>query len=98
MADIEKVIKGLSCLARVEEPMANPCAKCGYKNSVNFAFCVVDITKDAIELLKEQQPKKPVYDCPLIRCPRCKNSINVIQKYCDECGQAIDWSKDGEQE
>ena len=27
---------------------------------------------------------------------RCKNSINVIQKYCDECGQAIDWSKDGE--
>ena len=56
------------------------------------------IVSNAIELLKEQQPKKPVYDCPLIRCPRCKNSINVIQKYCDECGQAIDWSKDGEQE
>lgn len=50
------------------------------------------------ELLKEQQPKKPVYDCPFIRCPRCKNSVNVIQKYCDECGQAIDWSKDGETE
>lgn len=50
-----------------------------------------------VELLGERQPKKPIYDCPLIRCPRCKISISINQKYCDECGQAIDW-KDGEQE
>lgn len=52
--------------------------------------------RPTVELLGERQPKKPIYDCPLIRCPRCKNSINIKQKYCDECGQALDW-KDGEQ-
>lgn len=50
-----------------------------------------------VELPGERQPKKPIYDCPLIRCPRCKMRISINQKYCDECGQAIDW-RDGEQE
>ena len=84
MADINKTIKALT--EWIEDP-----------NAMN-AEIDGSLVSDALELLKEQQPKKPVYDCPLIRCPRCKNSINVIQKYCDECGQAIDWSKDGEQE
>ena len=60
-------------------------------------YKLYDILNDALELLKEKQPKKPIYDCPLIRCPKCKNSIDMKQKYCDECGQAIDW-KDGEQD
>ena len=97
MPDIEKVIKGLEHCTTY----GCTCDKCDYweHNRVeDDPHCGDVLMRDALELLKEQQPKKPVYDCPLIRCPRCKNSINVIQKYCDECGQAIDWSKDGEQE
>lgn len=52
--DREKVIKGLECLARKQEPMANPCSKCDYHNRPNFAFCVVDVATDALAMLKEQ--------------------------------------------
>ena len=51
--DIEKVIKGLECLARKQERMANPCSKCDYHDRPNFAFCVVDVATDALALLKE---------------------------------------------
>ena len=95
MADIEKVKKGLECCIGGNDCDIERNGDCPYKD---LPICGTFLLSDAIELLKEQQPKKPVYDCPLIRCPRCKNSINVIQKYCDECGQAIDWSKDGEHE
>ena len=91
---LDKVLKAWECC----DPFNRRCFECPYEdNCFHDGFDRVAIA-DMVKLLKEQQPKKPVYDCPLIRCPRCKNSINVIQKYCDECGQAIDWSKDGEQE
>lgn len=53
MVEREKVIKGLQCLARTREPVANPCKDCGYIDRPNFAICVVDIAIDALELLKE---------------------------------------------
>ena len=37
-------------------------------------------------------------------CPSCRNEVLINQKYCDRCGQKIDWSdyekylKEGEQE
>ena len=55
MADREKVLKGLECLARTKEPTSNPCKDCGYIDRPNFAMCVVDVAIDALELLKEQQ-------------------------------------------
>ena len=55
MADMKKVKNGLECLARKQKPTANPCKGCGYNDMVNFAFCVVEIASDALELLKEQQ-------------------------------------------
>lgn len=54
MSKLEKVIKGLECLARKQEPMANPCSKCDYHDRPNFAFCVVDVATDALALLNEQ--------------------------------------------
>lgn len=75
--------------------------------------------KDALKLLKEQQPMKPHYTTLRYivegkevsvkhpECPKCiKNSglylwdaeIEIGQAFCKRCGQAIDWSKDGEQE
>ena len=55
MIDREKVVKGLECLARKKEPMANPCSKCDYHDRPNFAFCVVDVATDTLALLKEQE-------------------------------------------
>ena len=56
--DREKVIKGLECLAQKQEQMANPCSKCDYHDRPNFAFCVVDVATDALELLKEQEERE----------------------------------------
>jgi len=55
MTDIEKVKKGLECLAQKQAPTANPCKDCGYINRPNFAICVKDVASDALELLKEQE-------------------------------------------
>ena len=65
--------------------------------------------EEAVELLKEQQPKKVVYiinpwtKLPVSNCPCCGERVDRTaygrydkeQKYCPYCGQAIDW-KDGE--
>ena len=52
--------------------------------------------KKAIDIAVEQlKETKPIYDCPLFRCPRCRHSIDMCQKFCDDCGQPIDW-KDGD--
>ena len=100
MADIEKVVKGLRCLAQTEEPMANPCAKCDYKDRANFAFCVVDVAKDTLELLKEQQPKKGHWEKSEYasdrwhQCSECgtitervdKNGYKLTCNFCRICG------------
>ena len=53
--DMEKVIKGLECLAQKQAPTANPCKDCGYINRPSLAICMKDIASDALELLKEQE-------------------------------------------
>lgn len=58
----------------------------------------------AIEALEKQIPKKPIFEREQISlfgvdddayCPNCRCSIPKV-KYCEECGQAIDWGKDNE--
>lgn len=62
----------------------------------------------AIFALEKQIPKKPITDSTHYAgfeeflCPSCKKRIisrldgdwlaGRLQKYCDECGQALDWS------
>lgn len=57
----------------------------------------------AISALEKQIPKKPILDTIFSsgvkwwRCPVCNKIIvgciaNRPQKYCDDCGQALDWS------
>ena len=67
--------------------------------------------KDVIELLKEKQPKKVVYDInglthlPVSFCPSCGEGVDMYaygrsdlkQTHCPYCGQALDW-KDGDGE
>lgn len=100
MAELDKVKKGLECLARKQEPMANPCSKCDYHDRPNFAFCVVDVATDALELLKEQDEKEGHWIvlefCANegIYCSKCMNKIfdrstkpkKKLSNYCPNCG------------
>ena len=50
----------------------------------------------AINALEKQIPKKPKEkDCigfNTLACPECKMALYLYEPYCDNCGQAIDWS------
>lgn len=55
-----------------------------------------DAVNIALEAIAKQIPKKP--EMPLDAywtCPICRKKIDYPFKYCNGCGQAIDW-KDGE--
>ena len=54
----------------------------------------------AIEAMEKQIPKKPIdlitdeneFIC--IICPSCQEiAVEITDKYCRKCGQAIDWSE-----
>lgn len=74
----------------------NDCDNCEYCYSQgNFgeqkeAFSV------AINALEKQMQKKPKErDCigfNTLVCPVCKGALYLYEPYCDNCGQAIDWS------
>lgn len=63
------------------------------------ADCTI-LNKDAIlYALNKQTPKKPkdiakneLYG----RCAVCGQVVHVGNRYCDQCGQAIDWGDDNE--
>lgn len=49
----------------------------------------------AIQALEKQIPKKPDFteDKEFALCPCCNgNGLTDKQKYCDNCGQKLDWS------
>lgn len=60
----------------------------------------------AIKALEKQIPKGAISAYKgYYNCPTCKNNINITDddlyvygieppKYCDECGQALDWSEE----
>ena len=51
------------------------------------------IEKGKFAFVEKQIPEKPNYPNKLqIKCPVCGTSVLDGQPYCDECGQAFDWS------
>ena len=60
------------------------------------------------EIVNKETPKKPLDVCtPVVKwglCPVCKGELNKLggkpnrvfsnQKYCPDCGQALDWSEE----
>lgn len=57
---------------------------------------VIDIA-DALgvsvdELVGRKFKLKPVERFPFTCCPKCDRVVNKSQKYCPECGLALDWS------
>lgn len=81
MADMEKVIKALEvCVNRV--PGKYSCYECTYENDGNS--CEINLTKDAIALLKEQEK---LVDVDALReklglakdCAKCKQNTRMCQ-------------------
>lgn len=98
MIDREKVIKGLEiCANRV--PGKYDCTECPYE--INGNWCEINLTNDAISLLKEQEPVKPIineYGEAFCVCgenvgiiPNSKNLPKIRSKYCSECGRRMKW-------
>ena len=55
----------------------------------------IEAMEIAINALEKQIPKKPIFseDKQFALCPFCDmKGLTDKQEYCDDCGQAIDWS------
>lgn len=65
------------------------------------AQCKIDLDLMCMKAIKKQIPEKPIAKPYMYGeeffCPSCNKFIcfthNKHPKYCDECGQALDWSK-----
>lgn len=58
---------------------------------------VIEAHNMAIKALERQIPKKPKSEGEFLRiqrCPACKKLIGFGQKYCDGCGQKLDWESE----
>lgn len=94
--DREKTLKGLECLITNEVP----CEECPYMGS---GYCLMNIAKDAKDLLKEQEAKAVLSEreCETLPnhyerkgfCPKCHQVVEwyLNRSYCGFCGQAVKW-------
>ena len=90
MAEREKVIRGLELCASTD------CVGCPYRG---VSPCQNKLAADALALLKDQEPVKPVFErqfmssIEIYDCGKCGTSLGVkgIAKYCMNCGQAVKW-------
>jgi hypothetical protein len=93
----EKVVNGLMCIAGD----VFFCAHCKYSDvngSGRGDRCKRDCAKDALALLKAQEPVEPVRMNHTenkyrdhYRCPICKENLSYEQNYCPDCGRKVKW-------
>ena len=98
MADIEKVIKGLTeCIADLD------CDDCPYEDDcfdpdVDRQYGE-QMMRDALELLKVQyDAMKPIdirkwHDGYVGDCPSCGRVVRFAQRYCHNCTRLLDWAE-----
>ena len=92
MPDREKVVKGLECCCLP----GGRCNKCPYVIVEGFAECTSALAKDALDLLKEQEPVKPIPptdESEMWRCGNCHHQIFrcTHQRFCERCGRPVKW-------
>ena len=95
MADRDKIIKGL------QAHFSGNCEKnvCPYWE---YYKCAEMLLIDVLELLKEQEAMKPIYNEQkygdhLLHCGNCEKVLSSIVLYgkvnfCHYCGQAVKWN------
>lgn len=94
MVNKEKVLAGLeSCADRT----GALCRTCPY-DFIHNEYCMGDMARDALELLKEQEAVEPIlkregrnkyYNYYV--CPCCDEEVVYDQNYCSECGAKFMW-------
>ena len=98
MIDRERVIQALE---RCIDGCSNECPY-EYGGAVTLEYCRADLMRDALELLKEQEPVKPKKWVPKGQvfarvmgwyCPKCDAGLSRGDKYCHNCGQAVKWDE-----
>jgi hypothetical protein len=70
------------------------------QNEIKFAEDNYEAIALAEKALEKQIPKKPDFteDKEFTLCPCCNgNGLADKQKYCDNCGQKLDWSEESEE-
>lgn len=107
MTDREKVIFGLKCLTNEDPYMSRiSCKKkkCPYAET-ETDNCAPAIWRDALELLKGQEPVKPVFvGNDEWQCPECETAVGWKEldyigieetkyNYCPGCGREMNWDE-----
>lgn len=100
MVDREKVIKGLECCMS-GQPDGLGCSRvpCPYNQ---FEDCEGMLHRDALALLKAQEPITPVMrkshsqgaDDVWYECGGCGGYLGIhsrAKKFCDRCGRPVKW-------
>lgn len=89
MVDREKVMHSL------EQCITGCNRSCAYYDA---SYCLASLERDALELLKEQEPKLVAittnsYGTKFYHCPRCNHDLYAYprQIYCSQCGQEVKW-------
>ena len=88
MKDLEKVIKGLEHCSSDDG-----CKGCPYSKNESGHVCSVVCLRDAIALLKEQEPVKPIRLENWYKCPSCSGNIVSNMEYCPRCGRKVKWDE-----
>ncbi len=65
------------------------------QSSFNKALyeCKTESGLTVAECIEKQTPKMAMWTFkPFFNCPVCSNELHEKQRYCENCGQALDWS------
>ena len=106
MTDREKVMKGLECCAM---GLFCPEYACPYEKDreEKQENCIALLARDALELLKAQEPIKPTVSVDTWICTKCGHTLESQEliddkenpqilvheqyQYCPNCGRAVKW-------
>ena len=103
--DRDKVIKGLECCLWGSD-WEKMCDECPYeateeeKRQADWDCHLDQLRQDALTLLKEQTPVKPVksklswehgYNWDIWDCGHCGSQLRSDANYCDRCGHKVNW-------
>ena len=90
MTDLEKVIKALEICVGENDFSACINEKCPYIGGSKDGYCITNLERDALALLKEQEAVKPTWSQGKPFCGACGLRIRG-GKICSECGTPILW-------